>query len=455
MNIPLSRRGRIRLMSYLAAVLLVLGGACLSLLQSNRAYRRATALSEQRAFSQLTASVDKLDSALQKQLYVVTPAMISVLSAEIQAEAAAGQMAIGELPYANIELENTAAFLAKAGDYASALARSAAANGGLSPEEQETLSALSTGASQLKQRLDALEQQLNEGSVSLSDARRVESRLSQLGEDGDVLAGSEFQDLESEFPELPVMTYDGPFSQHLTGRTPLALEGLAEVDETAAVASAAAFTGLRGEIFSLDGTVEGEIPAYTLSAAVDGAALTVQISKAGGAVIALSNSRAVYSEALSREEGLAVAADFLTSRGYPGMMRTYDYCADGRLTVNFAWAQGDVLCYPDLIHVTVALDTGSIVGFESTGYLTNHTERALPAPAVSQEQAQQNVSPRLDVLSARLSLIPTEGEYEVLCWEFLCQAENGQHYIACINAQTGAEQKLLILLEDENGTLAL
>ena len=65
------------------------------------------------------------------------------------------------------------------------------------------------------------------------------------------------------------------------------------------------------------------------------------------------------------------------------------------------------------------------------------------------------MSPKLNVLREQLALIPTDGEYEVLCWEFVCEAENGQHYIVCINAATGAEQKILILLEDENGTLAL
>ena len=88
-------------------------------------------------------------------------------------------------------------------------------------------------------------------------------------------------------------------------------------------------------------------------------------------------------------------------------------------------------------------------------YLSNHTQRTLEVPAVSVDDARAKVSPKLDVLREQLALIPTDGEYEVLCWEFVCEAENGQHYIVCINAATGAEQKILILLEDKNGTLAL
>ena len=96
----LSKRGWIRVVSYIAAAMLVLVGYCISIYQSNLAYRRTITNSYLRAFSQVVASVDRIDSTMQKELYVVTPAMVSVLSAEIQAEAATAQEALGELPYA-------------------------------------------------------------------------------------------------------------------------------------------------------------------------------------------------------------------------------------------------------------------------------------------------------------------------------------------------------------------
>ena len=71
-------------------------------------------------------------------------------------------------------------------------------------------------------------------------------------------------------------------------------------------------------------------------------------------------------------------------------------------------------------------------------------ERDLPA-----------LSPELDILSHRLALIPTGGEYEVLTHEFKCQSADGRHVLVYINAQTGQEEKILILLEDESGTLVI
>lgn len=451
----LSKRGWIRVVSYIAAAMLVLVGYCISIYQSNLAYRRTITNSYLRAFSQVVASVDRIDSTMQKELYVVTPAMVSVLSAEIQAEAATAQEALGELPYANIELEQTAAFLAKVGDYASALSRSAAANGSLSQEEMDNLEAMSSACSQLRERLNTLANQLNEGSADLENVKAVEQRLSQMTEGGDVLAGSAFENVETNFPELPTMTYDGPFSDHLASSQPKMLEGLGEISAEEALIAAAACTGYRESIFSLAGEVEGEIPCYTCTASVDGGELTVWVTKAGGKVMSITNSRSVGTASLSPDQGAMAAYEFLSKNGFENMVETYRYNSDGRLTVNFAYRENDVLCYPDLCSVTVALDTGSILSFECTSYLSNHTQRTLEVPAVSVDDARTKVSPKLDVLREQLALIPTDGEYEVLCWEFVCEAENGQHYIVCINAATGAEQKILILLEDENGTLAL
>ncbi len=449
----MSRRGKVRAVSFLFAAFLILAGYCISIYQSSLQYQRTIANSYRRAFAQVVSSVERIDNAMRKELYVVTPAMVSQLSAEIQTEASVAQQALGGLPYANIELEQTATFLSKVGDYAAALARSA--EDGLTQEETDHLEKLSMVASQLRERLEQLELELNEGTTSLSTAREIEQRLSELTEQDAVPAGSAFENVETDFPEVPTMTYDGPFSDHLASSDPKYLKGLPQVSAQEAIKVAAAVTGLDESVFSPVGEVNGEIPCYTLEGAVDGGTLTVEVTKVGGVVLELSNSRSLGENTLSADRCEDLAEDFLERCGFDDMEETYRYNNDGRLTFNFAYEQEDVLCYPDLCSVTVAMDTGSIVGFECTSYVSNHTRRTLPRPEVSRSQARQVVSPKLTILREGLALIPTEGKYEVLCWEFVCQAENGQHYIVCINAATGAEQKILILLEDENGTLTV
>lgn len=450
----IGRRTLVRVTSFLLAAFVVTGGMALKARADATAYRRYLENSYRHAFAELSDNLNALDVDLQKGIYATSPSMVSALCTQIYGKSMAAQMALGELPYSNMELEQTAAFLAKAGDYAASLSRSAALTGGCSAEQRETLRGLSAGATSLSARVAGLQTDLMGGSVTLEDLEAAEARLSASEGGGQTLADSSYKTVESEFPELPSLIYDGPFSEHIGSQIPIMLSDRLDVTQDDA-RLAAARLDLKPELFTLSSAGSGKLPTYSFSAAVDGGELYVEVTRQGGLVIELLNSRAVGEAALSRDEAVAAATDFLTSRGYPNMAQSYYIDQGNILTINFAAQQGEVICYPDLVKVSVALDNGRIVGFESEGYLTNHTTRDLPAPAVTLGKAQSVLSPELDILSHRLALIPTGGKYEVLTHEFKCQTADGKHILVYVNAQTGQEEKILILLEDESGTLVI
>ena len=233
------------------------------------------------------------------------------------------------------------------------------------------------------------------------------------------------------------------------------LAGLPQVTEAEARRAAAAFTGLRGDIFTLASDGAGNLPAWGFSALVDGGERYVEITKQGGQVLQMLSSRPVGEMALSRKEGVEAAAAFLEEHGYRDMAPSYFLEGDGILTVHFAAVQDGVYCYPDLVKVGVALDNGDVVSFEAHGYLMNHGAREPAAPAVTQAEAAERVDSSLTVLSHQLALIPTGGEYEVLCHEFKCQNAGGGHVLVYVNAESGQQERILLLLEDEHGTLVI
>ena len=122
--------------------------------------------------------------------------------------------------------------------------------------------------------------------------------------------------------------------------------------------------------------------------------------------------------------------------------------------MNYAPLQGEVLCYPDLVKVRVELERGRIVGYDAEGYLLNHVRREFSEP-VSRETAATALSPGLRIRSDRLALIPTEGKGERYCREFLCETEEGRKCLVYVDARTGEEAKILLLLEDGDGTLTV
>ena len=419
-------------------------------------YRRQLDNGYRQAFTELTTAAGELDAALEKVTYATTPSLFAALCAQAYAKALAAQTALGELPYGNVELEQTAAFFAKAGDYAMAMARGASGEGVCTDENRETLRGLAAAAGELSATLQALQLQLDGGALHPEDVAAVEARLAAAQEDGEpVTSGSAFQTVEADFPQVPTLIYDGPFSEHLSGRTPQMLEGLPQVTEEEARRAAAAFAGLRAEVFTPTSDGAGNLPAWGFSALADGGELYVEITKQGGQVLQMLSSRPVGEAALSRKEGVEQAAAFLDAHGYQDMAPSYFLEGDGILTVHFAPVLDGVYCYPDLVKVGVALDNGDVVSFEAHGYLMKHGAREPAAPAVSADEAAERVDSSLTILSRQLALIPTGGEYEVLCHEFKCQNADGGHVLVYVNAATGQQERILLLLEDENGTLVI
>ncbi len=137
------------------------------------------------------------------------------------------------------------------------------------------------------------------------------------------------------------------------------------------------------------------------------------------------------------------------------MYESYYQREGNTVLINYAYKQDDYVMYTDLIKVKVALDDGEILGFESHGYLTNHLkERPLPNDLISEDDALKKINPALSISAINKAMIPLEDGKEVFCYE-LKGTQNEKNFLVYINVKTGAEEKILILLENEDGTLTI
>lgn len=448
------KRTTIRVISFLSAAVIVAG------IFAIRGTRKANELelyaraNTQHAFDELVTSVSELSNALEKSQYLSDPALESALCTQIFGRAMTAQMAMGVLPYASQELEQTASFIAKVGDYAGTLARTVGDNGGYSDEELKNLQSLAQTASVMKLNLQDMQSRASSGQLSLEDMYR-QTDAAQGGEGQPPMAGTVFQTMEQEFPELPSLIYDGPFSETQTHIKPLYLEGKAQVSQSDALKKAAKFLGAEEKELKVAGDCGGDVPCWVYTGHIGGGEYTVQVTKQGGEVLSVMNSRSVGEQSYAVRQGLTVAEDFVDRWGMDGLEESYHTASDGVLLVNFQYVQDGVRCYPDLIKVGVALDNGALMSYDARGYINAHTDRDIPQAAVSREDAQSGVSKALNVKDYSLAIIPSEGGQERLCHEFLCQTEAGDRYLLYVNALTGAEEKILILLEDETGTLTI
>ena len=108
-----------------------------------------------------------------------------------------------------------------------------------------------------------------------------------------------------------------------------------------------------------------------------------------------------------------------------------------------------------MIKVKIALDTGEMIGFEAHGYITNHLDkRQLPAESISEGEARGKVNSAIEISDINKAMIPLENGKEVFCYE-LKGRHNDKNFLVYINVENGNEEKILILLENENGTLTI
>ena len=450
----MKKRTTVRVLTFLSAAVIVMGILAWNGMRKAKVLELYARASNQRAFDELVTNVTELSNALEKSIYVTDPALESALCTQVFGRAMMAQMSMGELPYSSQNLEQTASFVSKVGDYASVLARTVGTNGGYSQEELENLKALSETASIMALNLQDMQARLTAGELSMDEVYKTMQDTGLEREEAP-LAGTVFETIEAEFPELPSLIYDGPFSEALTGREPIYLSGMKQSDEESAKKAAAQFLNINAASLVYQGETGGKIPCYCFASYLNGGEYIIYVTKQGAIVSGVLCSRAVKEENYSVDTGLSLADAIVDELDMGDMEQSYHMVSDGVLLVNYEHVEDDVMCYPDLIKIGIALDNGLLVSYDAQGFISSHHDREMPEAEISRTEAQESIPESLTVQSYQMALIPSAGGEERLCHEFVCRSEEGQRYIIYVNAITGSEEKILILLEDEQGALTI
>ncbi|MGI6576708.1 MAG: germination protein YpeB [Eubacteriales bacterium] len=446
----MKRRNKIRLISYTVALILVLSGFVYTGYAEARHYRWLLEAGYQHNFAELTTSIEQISTTLQKGRYASSPSLIASLSAEVSRQSAMATYALASLPFSHVELERTAKFLSQVGDYAYNIARKEASGSELTKDDKQNIATLSDAAYQLSVNLNDLYNRVYNDGLSIGTAIYTSNPEEQIGAVAETI-----QDIETQFPEYAGLIYDGPFSDHISKMTPMMLQNAKEVTREDARKRVSEIFKLDLSIVKDDGEGNGNIPVYSFVAETESGTMYIDITKTGGFIHDMMHSRIVEQSKLSVDDCIKKAIDFLSKNGFENMETSYYISRNNILTVNFAYTEDDITYYPDLIKVSIAQDDGQIVGLEFLGYLMSHGERTLPEVNVSEESVREKVADGLTVENVRLAVIPSMGKYERLCYELKCVDDYGQRCLIYVNAETGIEEQILILIEGDDGVLTI
>lgn len=439
-----------------AIVLVAIAFGAMGMYQYSKAneYRRQLDNQYNRAFSETVDYVRDINSMLVKSMLVSSSDQMAALSSEIFRQSMAAKANMGQLPIIDANIDNTSKFLSQVGDYTYALSRKMTENQPITQEEYNQLRSLADYCETLEISLSIIQDQIYSGQISFGNLEKSSGMTNQQ-----VSFVSNIENVEKEFQDYPMLMYDGPFSEHIEKMEAKLAPPGKDIGIEAAKQIAIDFVGnARAQHLRYTGEENGNISCYTFNMTPDqnnkNRNINLSVTKSGYVLMMMDN-RDVGQESINMEAATKKAEEFMASKGYKNMKQSYYEKYSNVATINFAYVQDGIIIYPDLVKIKVALDSGEIVGIESRGYIMAHEDnRELPSAKVSEAQAKEKVNKNLYIKSVNMALIATDSYREVLCYEFLGSFDD-KNFIVYINAQTGREEKILMLIESESGTLSI
>lgn len=410
----------------------------------------------QRAFYEMVENVEQIQVLLGKTMVSSSPGQNVLNLTKIWRCADLAQSDLNQMPLSESTLYDTAKFLNQAGDYAHVMAQKNVKGAVLNQKNREELQNLRKYSIQLSDSLYKLEGKIFQGKVDWNELIRRTG--DELGKEENNFLAENINNLEEEMTKYPTLIYDGPFSDHIRNIEPRGLKG-GNIGKEQARKKASGLiktiTGNNGEIEDVR-NIKGRIPGYTVDLkSADGNSYSIDISQKGGMPVNIICSRSSNSANFGQKEVSKKGTDFLDKIGYPGMVPTFAEIKDNIAYISYAYQDDDILLYPDIIDLQVALDDGRILGLDALAYLVSHRKRELAKPFIAANEAKEMVSGRLDKIeTVQLALIPQSGLKEILTYEVRGTLA-GDTYLVYINALTGDEEEILQLVSNKSGTFSI
>ena len=213
MNLHLSKRVLVRIITYVTALVVVLAilfGVNFSENQSRKQFQEHVYL---QSIEDLYTHLNSIDGTLTKGVYCASPEMLATLSALLWRDAGFAKNNLASLPIDYFELGNTYKFISQVGDYAVSLSKKVSGGESMSDEDIKTLQTMKKYCSDLLGNLFVLQEIVRQGELSYD--RITHGIDSFSGNQNYANFGDGFKDFEESLGEFPSLIYDGPFSDHI------------------------------------------------------------------------------------------------------------------------------------------------------------------------------------------------------------------------------------------------
>ncbi|MBQ8299351.1 MAG: germination protein YpeB [Clostridia bacterium] len=444
-------RGGAFLAFVLAAVLVAI---CVFLKIENNRVVETLESSYTKSFYDLVEYMDDTETLLAKVQISNSPDYAAKTLSDIWRKADLAQSSLAQIPITHISLEKVVQFLNQLSDYSYTLSQGLVDGKTLTDEEFENIKNYYERCKNMNQTLNQLINDMASGSISWEELTKSDDDAFLAQEVSNVSQDS-FSSIEENMQDYEGLIYDGPFSEHMTSVEPLGLgtEKYTVEQATEKIYEFVDKSTIKEIVYNE--VTEATIPVYSFEVTlIDNSQMYIDVTIQGGEVLWCMSNRTVTQEKITIDEAKDAAKKFLESHEIYDMQDTYYISENAMATINFAYVDGDIVCYSDLIKVKVSLEDGTILGMEAQSYYSSHTQRTYNLPKVSMEEARKRINPDVDIYYEGLALIPTDWRSEILTYEFKGKVEEND-FIVYINVETGKEEKIYMIVDTPNGVLTV
>lgn len=398
--------------------------------------------------------INNLEIELAKLQLTNTKKLTITTLASIWKQANLAKENFESLPTEQTSLQDASKYLSQVSDYSYSLMKNVVEKNKIADDEYAKIASVYDKCKSLNEVMTDIYNDLNSGRIKWGELKKqTDSKLGNIDISQTV---STFDGIDKTFQDYEGLIYDGAFSDHLLETTPKSLSDNIVTVEYAKKYIQNIFGNDNIEYINDRGESSGKIELYNFEVKLKSEDIirNISITKKDCKLYLMISDRNVENESIEMDDAKTKAKEFLSKIGIDNVEDTYYLKTENMAIINFAAVQDGIMLYPDLVKVKVALDDGTICSVESQGYIFNNVKRENLTPEISLEQAKSVINKNINVESQRLAIIPTDSKEEVLTYEFKGKLDE-KEFLIYVNAITGLEERVLLMMETPGGTLTM
>lgn len=396
-------------------------------------------------FYSLVDSVNNLETKLSKTLSSSSNSFQRKTLLQASKNASEAEISMASLPLNFAQQEDLTKLVNQISGYTSTLAENLAKGESLQEDDISTLNEVYESVVALKNQLNEFARRINSGYSIVNESLNIDKNGNEFSKT--------FSGLKVVDVDYPTMIYDGPFSDSVVNSTIKGLSG-EKVTKSQAMKNVEKYFASLVNIEYTSQT-NGRFDTFNFNVQTsDNQNLFVQVSQIGGNILTVSGAGKDGEKSIDYQSAKTLALKFAQENGIENPVVVWSTSLDNDLYLNITPTQNGIVLYPDLVKVKVDLVSGTIIGYDSTSYFTNHVQRNLSTSNISQDNARGKVPSTYEIISSREVVSPLEYNREVQCIEVHAKSDEGEFYFY-FNITNGELENVLKVIETDNGNLLM